>query len=116
MPANFEEPPYAAIAGPGDCFGSLRMNRTLRRLMDTRPDYAPTIARLALGIMIWPHGLQKVFGVFGGAGFSGTMQFFTEGAGIPWIFALAAILAEFLGGIALLTGLFARVGAAAVGI
>lgn len=31
--------------------------------------------RLALGIVMFPHGAQKMFGWFGGYGFSGTMHF-----------------------------------------
>jgi putative oxidoreductase len=70
---------------------------------------------LALGVMILPHSLQKTFGLFGGYGFSGTMNFFTETMHIPWIFAFAAILAESLGGLALIIGFQARLAAVAVG-
>lgn len=41
-----------------------------------------------------PHGAQKVLGLFGGHGFSGTMKFFTETMHIPAPFALLAIAAE----------------------
>jgi putative oxidoreductase len=46
----------------------------------------------------------------------GTMQFFTATMGIPWIFGLAAILAESVGGIMLILGLGSRLAAALVGI
>lgn len=88
---------------------------SVRDLVATPPDATATIARLALGIMILPHALQKVFGLFGGYGFSGTMGYFTDTLGIPWIFALLAILAEFLGGLGLITGLLGRVAAFGVG-
>ncbi|HET9241639.1 MAG TPA: DoxX family protein [Oligoflexus sp.] len=91
-------------------------NSFLSRILKTDGDVSATIARVALGVMILPHGLQKTLGWFGGYGFSGTMQFFTETMGIPWILALAAILAESVGGLMLILGLGARVASALVGI
>lgn len=88
---------------------------SLAALMNTPADPTATVARIALGAMILPHGMQKLFGAFGGYGFGGTMQFFTDTMGIPWILAFAAIMAEFFGGLALLTGLLGRVAAFAVG-
>ena len=87
----------------------------VRRLLATDASAGPAIARLALGAMILPHGAQKLLGWFGGYGFEGTMGFFTGTLGIPWILALAAILAEFFGGLALLAGIGVRLAAAAVG-
>ena len=65
---------------------------------------------------MFPHGAQKLFGWFGGHGFGSTMRFFTQTMGIPWIFALAAILAESLGAVALIGGICTRLAAAAVAI
>ena len=56
-----------------------------------------------------PHGAQKVLGWFGGHGFTGTMQFFTDTMGIPYVFALLAVLSEFFGALGLLAGLFTLV-------
>lgn len=88
----------------------------LSSILLTDARFSSLIARLALGAMILPHGLQKAFGAFGGYGFSGTMAYFTDTLGIPWILGLAAILAETVGGIALLVGFASRLSAAAVGI
>lgn len=41
------------------------------------------IARIALGIVVFPHGAQKLLGWFGGYGFEGTMSFLTGQAGLP---------------------------------
>ncbi len=92
------------------------MKAAILRVFKTENDFALTVLRLSLGIMILPHGLQKTFGLFGGFGFSGTMGFFTETMGIPWIFAAAAILAESLGGVALILGIGTRWAAFAVGV
>jgi len=70
--------------------------------------------RLALGLVILPHGAQKLLGWFGGYGFRGTMGWFTGTMHIPYLFGLLAIIAEFFGPLALLAGLLTR--PAALGI
>ncbi|MCI0589767.1 MAG: DoxX family protein [Planctomycetes bacterium] len=72
------------------------------------------VVRLTAGAVMLPHGLQKTLGLFGGYGFSGTMKFFTETVGVPWVLALVAILAESLGSLGLIFGVFARVAALGV--
>ena len=81
-----------------------------RRLISTSAGWELAIARLALGVAIFPHGIQKTLGWFGGSGFHGTMAFFTQG-GIPTVFAFLAICAEFLGGLGLIVGFLSRVAA-----
>ncbi len=88
----------------------------LRYLLATSDDPTPLVARLALGIVILPHGLQKTLGWFGGTGFSGTMQFFTENLGIPSLLALLAIAVESVGALALLAGLATRAAALGTGV
>jgi putative oxidoreductase len=83
----------------------------LKKLLATSNQWQPLVLRLAAGIMILPHGLQKVFGMFGGQGFSRQMDYFTGHEHIPALFAFLAIMAEFLGGIGLIAGLFTRVAA-----
>jgi len=89
----------------------------VRRFVATDGDWAPAIARVALGLVMLPHGAQKVFGWFGGYGFSATMGFFTGTLGIPAPLAVLAILAESVGALALVLGFAGRlmaVGIAAV--
>lgn len=69
------------------------------------------IARLALGIVVFPHGAQKLLGWFGGYGFEGTMGFLTGAAGLPWIVALLVILIEFFGAVFLIAGFATRLAA-----
>ena len=80
------------------------------KLIETSNDWTLTILRLAAGIMIFPHGLQKTFGWFGGAGFSAQMAGF-ERSHIPAVFAFLAIMAESLGGLGLLLGALTRIAA-----
>jgi putative oxidoreductase len=86
------------------------------RLVDTTRSVAPTVARLGLGCVMFAHGAQKVLGLWGGYGFSGTMGFFTSKLGIPAPLAALAIIAEFFGSIALLFGFLTRVAAAGIGV
>jgi putative oxidoreductase len=80
-------------------------------LVATGDSLAATALRVALGLMILPHGLQKTVGAFGGYGFKGTMGYLTGTLGAPWIFALLAILAESVGGAMLIAGVGTRVAA-----
>jgi putative oxidoreductase len=84
----------------------------MNKLLATNENSWPAlIARLALGIVILPHGAQKLLGLFGGYGFSGTMGFLTTQAGLPYAFALLVILIEFFGSLLLIFGLLTRVAA-----
>ncbi len=83
----------------------------LNSLIQTRDNLLPLIARGALGIVMFPHGAQKVFGWFGGHGFTGSMSFFTDIVHVPAPLALLAILAEFAGSLGLITGCLSRIAA-----
>lgn len=87
----------------------------MKKLLSTNPGntYA-LIARLALGITIFPHGAQKLLGWFGGYGYSGTMGFLTGQIHLPYIFALLVILIEFFGSLLLIFGFLTRI--AAIGV
>ncbi|HSH92946.1 MAG TPA: DoxX family protein [Roseimicrobium sp.] len=85
--------------------------KPLQTLFKTNDSSAPVIARLTLGLVMFPHGAQKVLGWYGGNGFSGTMDFFTQQMHIPALFAFLAIAAEFAGSLGLITGAFSRVAA-----
>ncbi|HKJ04829.1 MAG TPA: DoxX family protein [Geopsychrobacteraceae bacterium] len=81
------------------------------KLLSTRDEIAPLIMRVMLGIVFFPHGAQKVLGWFGGHGLSGTLNFFTDTMGVPMVFALLVIAAEFLGAIGLIVGFLTRIAA-----
>lgn len=66
------------------------------------------ITRLTLGIVILPHGLQLMFGWFGGYGFTGSMNYFTGTVGLPWVVGFLVILFQFLGALLLIAGVAAR--------
>lgn len=83
----------------------------LAKLTSTNADVVPFLARVALGVVMFPHGAQKALGWFGGHGIGGTIGFMHGKAGIPVIFAALAIAAEFLGSIGLITGTLSRIAA-----
>jgi len=76
----------------------------------------PLILRVTLGIVILAHGVQKLFGWFGGYGFQGTMGYFTEHVGLPWIIGLLVIVLETAGAIALILGFATRLIAVSMSI
>lgn len=69
------------------------------------------VQRILLGLVLFPHGAQKLLGWFGGYGFQGTMGFFTGTMGLPGILALLVILGEFFGSLMLVLGLGTRLAA-----
>jgi len=82
----------------------------MKRIIATNPNnWAALVARLALAVTIFPHGAQKLLGLFGGYGFTGTMGFLTTQAGLPYVVALLVILIEFFGPLFLLLGLLTRI-------
>lgn len=83
----------------------------LKRILKTTDDSAALVLRVGLGLVFFPHGAQKALGWFGGSGLAGTIGYFQENMGIPLVFALLAIAAEFLGAIGLVVGLLTRVAA-----
>lgn len=79
-------------------------------------NYSLIILRVALGVIFFAHGSQKLLGWFGGYGFDATVQFFNQQLGIPPALATLAILAEFFGGLMVLLGFLTRIGAAGIGV
>lgn len=85
-----------------------RARRALSQWLSARQQWAPLTLRLPFGVIFFAHGAQKVLGWFGGYGWHGTMQYFTQSLHIPAPVAAIAILVELLGGLALLAGVFTR--------
>lgn len=80
--------------------------------------YGYPLIRAITGLVLMPHGAQKLFGWFGGYGLEGTGQFFegTLGMSPGFFWALVAGLVEFFGGLALLLGFLTRPAALAVAV
>jgi putative oxidoreductase len=77
--------------------------------------YAEPILRIALGGVLIPHGCQKLFGLFGGMGFTANAALFDKLGYTPGAFWGTLVgCTELIGGILLVLGLFTRFAAAAV--
>lgn len=79
----------------------------MEALFSTSPSVGLFIVRVALGIIFFAHGAQKVLGGFGGHGLKGTVGHFVS-TGLPAPLAYLVCFAEFLGGIGLIVGFLAR--------
>jgi putative oxidoreductase len=88
--------------------------RTIAAIVGTDASWTNLVLRLILGIVILPHGLQKTFGLFGGYGFSATLDYFAS-LGIPAAIGVLGILAESLGSLALIFGFATRIAALGIG-
>jgi putative oxidoreductase len=64
--------------------------------------------RITLTIVMLPHGLQLLFGWFGGNGFSASMNYLTDVEGLPWIIGFMVILLQSFGSILILLGAMGR--------
>ena len=82
----------------------------LGSIFRTNDDIGAFIARITLGVVMLPHGLQKLLGLFGGAGFSGTVEFFV-GSGLPAFIAVLIIISESFGSLGLIFGFLSRLAA-----
>ncbi|MHB8122261.1 MAG: DoxX family protein [Desulfuromonadaceae bacterium] len=76
--------------------------------------FAPLMLRIPLGLIFMAHGSQKLLGLFGGHGLTWTFNTYEDKMGIPPIFTLLAIIAEFGGGFGILTGFLTRLSAAGI--
>ena len=83
----------------------------MRKLFATHDSWSLLILRVTLGVVMFPHGAQKLLGWFGGYGFSGTMDMFTNKMGIPAALAFLVIMTEFFGSLGLILGFLTRVAA-----
>lgn len=83
----------------------------MKTLFQTDDAWSSLILRVMLGIVIFPHGAQKLLGWFGGFGFVGTMGFFTGQMHIPAILAFLVIIGESFGSLGLIIGFLSRVAA-----
>jgi len=87
------------------------MNTFMKCLFQTNDKFSYWVPRVILGCVMFPHGVQKLFGWFGGFGFTNTMTYFTQTAGLPWIIAFLIIMGESLGSLGLIVGFFTRLSA-----
>jgi putative oxidoreductase len=86
----------------------------MRALFQTNDSGSCLILRVMLGVVMFPHGAQKLLGWFGGPGFAGTMDMFTHQMHIPAVLAFLVIVTESFGSLALIVGFLTRIAAFAI--
>ena len=87
------------------------MTTFMKYLFQTNDNSLYWVPRVILGCVFLPHGAQKLFGWFGGFGFTNTMTYFTQTTGLPWIIAFLIVMGESLGSLGLILGFFTRLSA-----
>jgi putative oxidoreductase len=80
----------------------------MKAFFETDAGWDNLVLRVFLGVVMFPHGAQKLLGWFGGFGYEGTMGFLTDKMGMPAIVAILVILGESLGALGLITGFLTR--------
>ena len=83
----------------------------MKYLFQTNDNFSYWVPRVILGCVMFPHGAQKLFGWFGGFGFTNSMTYFTQTIGLPWIIAFLLIMGESMGSLGLIVGFFTRLSA-----
>ena len=73
-------------------------------LFNTQNDWTGFILRITVGAIMFPHGAQKLLGLFGGYGYNATMNFFTETLKLPAFISFLVIMIEFFGAVGLIAG------------
>lgn len=81
----------------------------MKNIFSTNASWGLFTLRVMLGLVILPHGAQKLLGWFGGYGFEGTMIYFIDTVGLPWIAGYAVILLETIGALMLVVGFGTRI-------
>ena len=78
-------------------------------LLRSHTEWAGLVLRLTAGLIMLPHGLQKLLGVWGGFGFKATMNYFTDTMKLPAVIAFSVIIIESVGAVGLLAGFLSRI-------
>lgn len=81
----------------------------MKSILSTTNDRTLTFLRMVLGLVMFPHGAQKLLGWFGGRGFEATMAGMSKTLPAPIV--LLVIAAEFFGSLALIFGFLGRLSA-----
>lgn len=86
----------------------------LQSVLLSDQSWALFILRLGVGVVMLPHGAQKLLGWWGGRGIKGTLTAFAQNMKVPAPIAFLVIIGESLGSAALVLGLLTRLDAVAL--
>lgn len=92
------------------------MQKLLKRLLTTEYDLSALVLRVVLGGVMFAHGAQKLFGIWGGHGMEWTVEAWIQWWGMPELLTYAVIFIESLGAILLVFGVLTRIWAFLIGV
>lgn len=105
------------VASPAGVAGSRHMlSKTWQLVLKTDNSSNWLLLRIALGVVMLGHGLQKSLGWFGGFGWDASVQYFTGYVEVPYPLAAFIILIESVGAALLIIGFASRINAALMAI
>jgi putative oxidoreductase len=104
--------PVLAVSDTTGRVSRFSFGSAFQRIVATDDGVAPLVARLALGLVLFPHGAQHALGWFGGYGFSGTLGWMTGTLGFPAPLAALGIITELLAPLLLIAGAGGRLAGA----
>jgi putative oxidoreductase len=87
----------------------------IKQIFRTSEDIGAFIIRITLGVVIFPHGAQKLLGWFDGGGFMGTIESFKNNFDVHPVLTVLVILAESVGSLLLILGIGGRFMAFSIG-
>src|SRR5690349_14086103 len=91
------------VASPAGVAGSRHMlSKAWQLVLKTDNSSNWLLLRIALGVVMLGHGLQKTLGWFGGFGWDASVQYFTGYVGVPYPLAAFIILIESVGAVLLI--------------
>ncbi|OOG20396.1 hypothetical protein BWD42_08710 [Sphingobacterium sp. CZ-UAM] len=83
-------------------------------MLSTDNSWTAFILRLTLGLVLFPHAAQKLFGWFDGPGLQGEIDYMTSHVNLPMFLAISAIAVECLGTFFILLGFLTRLTSIAI--
>lgn len=86
----------------------------MKAFFRTSGDWAPTLLRVTLGVVMFTHGAQKLLGWFDGFGLPATLEGFQQALGLPLALAMLIVIGEFFGSLGLIFGFLTRFSAASI--
>ena len=90
------------------CITKIFFMKHLSIIYKTSGHHTGLIIRMAIALVMLPHGCQLAFGWFGGMGFNNSMQYLTAIEGLPWLLAFNVIFLQIAGSLLILFGCMGR--------
>lgn len=88
----------------------------MKKFFLTSNDGMLALLRITAGFIVLAHGVQKLFGWFGGHGVSATMESFEQWFGLPGFVTFLVIMSDSVGAVCLIMGFATRFMASSIAL